>query len=86
MRRLAETGQPLDQELLDTLLGRNKDLAGDLNIAAYILFGISPGMVLLGSILGLAFAEGIFWPLVGVGGLTLCIGIGMKYAANSIAD
>ncbi|MDP6552171.1 MAG: hypothetical protein QF574_08280 [Arenicellales bacterium] len=43
LRRLIESGQPIDQELMDRLLGRDKRLDRDLKAAGLITVFCAPG-------------------------------------------
>ena len=56
LRRLIESGQPIDPEVADRLLSAtsgNKDLSKDLRVASYIMFALVPGLLALGGILAL---------------------------------
>lgn len=79
VRRLVESGKPLDSELVEKLLSlsgnRESRPDRDFKLVGMILVPTSVGLALLGVVLGLQFVE---WrlPLLGAAGLVFCIGIG----------
>ena len=81
LRRLAETGQPLDQSLIDELTGANKPGWRDLRVAGLIVLWTSPGFALLGVAISFLSADAIF-PLMGVALLALCVATGLLLAAR----
>jgi len=81
LRRMIESGQPLDQKLVDRLLGLDKRLDVDLKVAGLICLGLAPGLALLGWLIGLK-SEGAFLPLLGTAALVTCIGGGLLIAAG----
>jgi len=83
LRRLIETGQPLDQALIDRLLGLDKRPDQDLRAAALICFGIAPGLAILGWLISLQAAQALL-PLIGVALLVACIGGGLLLAARTL--
>ena len=88
LRRVMESGQPIDQVLMDRLLfvvgGSSKNLDRYLKVAGVITLSSAPGFALLGWFIGLA-SPGAFWPLLGVASLAACVGIGLLVAAKTIA-
>lgn len=86
LRRMAESGQPIDQALLDRLVpinGGSDDLGRDLKVAGMIVLFISFGLAILGVFLGQG-TEKALYPLLGVSGLVLCLGIGLLVASKTI--
>ena len=83
LRRIIESGQPLDDELADKLLaltGGSKELDRDLKVGGLIMLFIAPGMLLLGW--GLSQLEAELWNvMLGVGGLIGAIGVGLMVAS-----
>ena len=83
IRRLIESGQPIDSELMDKLLspddGGNKRFDRDLKITALWVLPIAPGLAIFGLILGEPDALA---PLLGVSALLACMGIGFLVAAK----
>ena len=64
LRRIIESGQTIDDELVDKLIeltGGNKDKEQDFRIAAIILIFIAPGLALFGWIMGIFLAEQLTW-------------------------
>ncbi len=84
LRRLIESGRPIDEELTDKLLsitGSNKNLARDLRIAGFIVLSTAPGLVLFGWIMSLSVAAELLPIMLAVGALLLCISGGLLAAA-----
>lgn len=80
LRRLAESGQPLDEALLDKVFGggRQQNLRRDLKIAGIIMLFIVPGFLLLGLLIGAPYVMG------GVGALVGMVGVGLLVAARTV--
>lgn len=83
LRRLIESGQPLDQKLVDKLLGLDKRPDQDLRAAALICFGIAPGLAILGWLISLQTEDALL-PLLGTALLVACIGAGLLLAARTL--
>ena len=85
LRRIIESGQPIDDELTDkllTLTGNSKDLARDLKVSGLITLFIAPGLALLGWMLATALNQPeLLGTLLGVAGLVLFLSIGLLVAA-----
>ena len=84
LRRLIESGQPIDPEVADRLLSAtsgNKDLSKDLRVASYIMFALVPGLLALGGILALLNPQ-VFTALAAVSALVGCLGAGMLVVAK----
>ncbi len=76
LRRMVESGKPVDEALMDKILGNNKRPDRDLKIGGLIVIFVAPGLAILGWFVG-AFRE-----LIGVAGLVACVGIGLLAAAK----
>lgn len=84
LRRVIESGQPIDDELTDKLLsltGGNKNLERDLKVSAIILLFIAPGLLLMGWIMSIFLAPELFGVMLGVSALVFCIGLGLWVAS-----
>ena len=79
VRRLVESGQPINQELMDKLLvlsdGKSKRLDRDFKITGLIMLPAAVGLALFGLILGTQFPQSQL-PLLGSAALVACIGLG----------
>ena len=84
VRRLVESGQPIDKELMDRLIsagGReNSSPDRDFRITALWILPVSAGLAVLGLILGQISPEATV-ALLGVAALTACLGIGFFLAS-----
>jgi len=85
LQRLIESGQPVDDAVVDKVLGGKTDVRQGLKIAGLIALAASPGLALLGWALG-RIDEDAFIALIGVAGLVACVGIGLLFAARSVGD
>lgn len=85
VRRIVESGKPIDDALMDRLLSLGGDKADRLDrtfkITAYILIPIAIGLALLGLIMGMQYPDTKL-PLLGVGALVACLGLGFMVAAR----
>ena len=80
LRQLIESGKPIDQSLLDQVLEkRNERPDRGLTIGGIIVLALAPGMAIFGLIVGQGDAE--MHPLIGVGGLLACLGVGLLVAS-----
>lgn len=88
VRRMIESGQPLNQEVLDILVsiskGGNRRLDRDFKITALYILPVAVGMAMFGLILG-AQKPQILGPLLGVAALLGCLGIGFWIASKMVA-
>ncbi len=83
LRRMIESGQPIDQALMDKLLGGDKRLDRDLKVAGLIVLFVAPGLALLGWFISLLSPEALF-PMLGVSALVGCVSIGLLVASTVI--
>ncbi len=78
LRRIIESGQPIDDELTDKLLaitGGSKTLGKDLWVSGLIIMAIAPGLLVLGW--GLSFlASEVFQVMLSIAGFLLVLGCG----------
>ena len=84
LRRIVESGQPIDAELTDKLLsltGASKSLERDLQMSAVIMLFLAPGLLLMGWLMSLYVAPKLFGVMLGVSALVLCISLGL-FAAS----
>jgi hypothetical protein len=88
VRRLFESGQPIDEALMDKLLalgsGKRERLDRDFRLVALIMLPAAVGLAILGLVLGLQDI-GAKLPLLGVSALVACIGLGFLGAAKMAA-
>ncbi len=87
LRRLAESGQPIDEKVMDKLLllnasGRER-LDRDFNVAALWILPIAVGMAIFGLIMGNQYPQ-TSAPLLGVAAFLACLGVGF-WVASKIA-
>ena len=85
VRRLVESGQPLDGEVLEKLLAKSSGGEfrpdRDFKLVGMILLPTAVGLAVLGTVLGMQFPDARL-PLLGVAGLVLCIGLGFLLTAS----
>jgi len=88
VRRLFESGQPIDESLMDKLLalgsGKRDRLDRDFRLVALIMLPAAVGLAILGLVLGLQDI-GAKLPLLGVSALVACIGLGFLAASKMAA-
>lgn len=85
VRRLIESGQPMDKELMDKLLllSDNKRLDRDFRITALWVLPVAVGLAVLGLILGIAIPQAKI-PILGASALLACLGVGFWLASNVV--
>ena len=85
VRRLIESGQPIDQELIDKLLllsdGGSKRHDRDFYVTGLWLLPVAVGMALFARFLGSIEPDAVA-PLLGASALIACIGIGALVAGK----
>jgi hypothetical protein len=88
VRRLIESGGKIDQALLEklSLVADSGDSRPDqaLKITGLWILPVAPGIAVLGIFIGMISPEALY-PLLGVAGLLLCMGIGF-FVAGKIAS
>lgn len=83
LRRMIESGQTADRELIDKLAGGNTHLDRNLKVAGLVLLALAPGVAVLGWLLSY-LAAWAFLPLLGVAVLVLCIAVGLLIASRAV--
>ena len=86
LRRVVESGQQLDPELIDRMLAENADNERpdrDLKVGGIITLSVAPGLVLLGYFLGKLEPQ-IFGVLIGVALLVGFVGLGLLVAGKMV--
>jgi len=83
LRRMLDSGKPVDQALMDRLLGGNKRLGRDMKTAGVIVLFAAPGLAALGWCISWLSAAWLF-PMIGVAALAAFVGIGLLVAARII--
>jgi hypothetical protein len=87
VRRLVESGQSIDSELMDKLLslssGGNRRHDRDFRITALWILPVAAGLAVFGLILGQQVPQAQT-PMLGAAGLLACLGIGF-WVASGIA-
>jgi hypothetical protein len=85
VRRLVESGQPIDQELMEKLSlvadSGEKRHDQDFRLTGLWLLPVAVGMAVFGLILGSQYSEALA-PLLGVAALLACMGIGFLMSAR----
>lgn len=89
LRRVVESGQPIDEDLTDKLLSitsgvASKDLERDLNVSGLIVLGIAPGMFLMGWLMSMGLEEELLYIMSGVSLLMVCLAGGLMGAAYAV--
>ncbi len=87
LRRVLESGQPIDPALMNELLmligGGSDNLDRDLKVGGLITLFIAPGLALLGIIIGIS-EEAALFPLLGVAVLVGFVSIGLLVASRYV--
>lgn len=88
VRRMIESGQPLNQELIDKLVsassGGKRRLDRDFMLAALYTLPSAVGMAAFGWIMGSQYPQ-TDGPLMGVAALLGCLGVGFWLASKLVA-
>jgi hypothetical protein len=88
VRRLVESGQPIDHELMDKLLtlsdGTSSRLDRDFRITAMIMLPTAVGLAIFALIMGAQYPQTEL-PLLGAAALVACIGLGFLVASRFAA-
>lgn len=87
VRRIIESGKPIDDELMDKLLslgsGKAERLDRGFKITGFIMIPASVGLALFGLIMGTQFPDAEL-PLLGAAALVGCIGLGFLVLAQIV--
>jgi len=81
LRRILESGKQPDQQLMDKLVGQNKEPERDLKVAGLIVIFVAPGLAVMGLFLGTLNSNALT-ALLGVSLLVAFVGLGLLAAAN----
>lgn len=81
VRRIVESGQPVDQALMDKVFGGDRRLDRDLKISGLITLFTAPGLAMLGWFISLLSAPWLL-PMLGVSVLVAFVGAGLLVAAK----
>lgn len=81
LARMIESGQVVDEALVDRVLGSDKQLDRNLKVGGLIVLFAAPGLAVLGWFVS-QIAEQAFYPLMGVAGLAACVGVGLLVASK----
>ena len=85
VRRIVESGKPIDEELMDKLLsmgsGKSDRLDRNLKLTGLITLPVAVGIAVFGLILGTKFPQAEL-PLLAASALVGCIALGFLLAAN----
>jgi Domain of unknown function (DUF6249) len=82
LRHMIDSGKPIDQALMDKVLGGDRQVHRDLRIGGLIVLCAAPGMALLGWFIS-RIAEPALMPLLGVAALMVFVGIGLLAASRA---
>ncbi len=81
LQKLIESGKPIDEDIVNRVLGGSKQLDRDLRIGGYIVLATAAGFAVLAWCISLVSAPWLY-PLLGVAALIGFIGLGLLVAAN----
>ena len=84
LRRMLESGQPIDQAFMDNLLGGNNRVDRELEVYGLIVLWAAPGLAVLGWFIDWQSA-GWLIPLLGASALVGCVGVGLLVASKALA-
>jgi Domain of unknown function (DUF6249) len=82
LRHFIDSGKPIDQELLDKVLGGERLVHRDLRTGGLIVIFTAPGIAILGWFVS-KVAQGWLYPLSGVAALVALVGVGLLVAARA---
>ena len=89
LRHIIDSGQPVDQALVDRILGGSQRTDRSLKIAGLIVIFVSPGLAVFAWLIAKLSAAWLF-PLLGASALIAFVGIGLlvasKIAENSYRE
>lgn len=85
IRRIVESGQPIDEKVMNRLLSADKAGSERLDrvfaLTAMIVLPAAFGLAFLALVLGQAYAEAVL-PILGAAALVACVGLGFFIAAR----
>ncbi len=87
LRRIVESGQSIDEALMDKLLsastGGGKRLERELRIYGLVTLFVAPGLALLGWLLGLQYPPALL-PILGASVLVLFVAVGLLVSSGVV--
>lgn len=81
VRRIIESGQPVDDALIDKIFGGDRRPDRGLKIAGLIVIFAAPGVAVLGWFIGQLSAQWLM-PILGAAALVAFVGVGLLVAAK----
>jgi len=81
LSRMIESGQTIDEDVVEKILGNNERVDVGLRIAGLIVIFIAPGIAVLAWFIS-RLSEPWLMPLLGVAALVAFVGIGLLVAAK----
>ena len=89
VRRMIESGQPIDEAMADRLLqiargDAGKDTGRDLRTGGWITLALAPGLAIFGWIMGRFLAIELFYIMLAVAALMFFISVGLFTAAVKV--
>ena len=87
LRRVIESGQPIDEDLTDKLLhltGGNRNLDRDLWISGLLMLSIAPALAAFGWLLSITLTAELLPILSSVAALIACLGVGFLLVSRLI--
>ncbi|MDH3417369.1 MAG: DUF6249 domain-containing protein [Gammaproteobacteria bacterium] len=82
VRRIIESGQQVDDALIDKIIGGNRPPDRSLKIAGLIVIFVAPGLAVLAWFIG-QLSEPWLMPILGAAALVAFVGIGLLVAAKA---
>ena len=82
VRRIIESGQPVDEALIDKIIGGNRPPDRSLKIAGLIVIFVAPGLAVLAWFIG-QLSEPWLMPILGAAALVAFVGVGLLVAAKA---
>lgn len=81
LARIIESGQKIDEALVDRVLGSDKQFDRNLKVGGLIALFAAPGVAILGWFISKIAEEALF-PLLGVSALAIFVGAGLLVASK----
>ena len=84
LSKIIDSGQPIDEAVVDRILGGGKDTEVALKIAGLIVIFLAPGIAVLAWFIA-QLSEAWLMPLLGAAALVGFVGVGLLVAARYVA-
>ena len=81
--RLIESGQPIDERIMDKLLGGTNDMDRDLKVGELVTLSVAPGLAIMAWFISQIAPQALL-PMLGASILLAFIGGGLLLAAKAI--